>query len=117
MGKQIKDLGVLIIIVGLIMLILVMFALFSTNTRSGLYYIVTENFMFVTLGCLVCLLSGIIIRSIGKSKEKKSMQNNQQMFVQQPYAQQNMNYQQPQQPYTQQNVNYQQSQNPNYPNN
>ena len=86
--------------------ILVMFALFSTNTRSGLYYIVTENFMFVTLGCLVCLLSGIIIRSIGKSKEKKAMQNNQQMFVQQP-----------QQPYAQQNVNYQQSQNPNYPNN
>lgn len=69
------------------------------------------------VGSLIFILFGVIFRSIGKSKEKKAMQNNQQMFVQQPYMQQNMNYQQSQQPYAQQNVNYQQSQNPNYPNN
>lgn len=106
MGKQVKDLGVLIIIVGIIMAALVIFGLATSNTQSLFYYLANEYFPFLVIGALVCFLVGVIVRSIGKSKEMKYMQNNPQMY----YGQPGFAPQQPYNPqYTQQNPNNQQS--------
>lgn len=70
-GKEIKDVGVLIIIVGIVMLGIIFFAFNTSNTQSILYIIANRHFIFLIIGGLVCVLAGIIVRSIGKSKEIK----------------------------------------------
>ena len=70
-GKEIKDVGLLIIIVGVVMLALVLY-LFIADSDSALAYLVDKHFFFLVIGGLIALLSGIIVRSIGKSKETKS---------------------------------------------
>lgn len=75
MGKQIKDLGVLFIVVGVISLFLALFPLFFPNPRSMLYMLADKYFLFLLINGLVVLLAGIITRSIGRSKEDKDKNN------------------------------------------
>lgn len=67
-GKQIKDLGVLLIVVGAGSLLLALFPLFSSNTQSPLYILVDRYFVWLLIGGLIEVLVGIIIRSIVKGK-------------------------------------------------
>lgn len=90
MGKQVKDLGVLIIIVGIVMAGILIMGI-GSDADTPLYYLVDHGFVVLLLGSLLCLLFGTIIRSIGRSKEMKYMQNNPQMYGQPGYM--------PQQPY------------------
>ena len=77
-GKEIKDIGVLCIVLGIISLILVFYTLFSSANpnENGLLYLTNEHFVFLVIFGLVSLLVGIITRSIGKSKEAKFLENN-----------------------------------------
>lgn len=74
-GKEIKDVGMLFIIIGVIFLAMILFTFISSNTSSVLYQIVDKHFVFIIIGGLVSLLFGIIVRSIGRSKEKKFNDN------------------------------------------
>lgn len=74
MGKQIKDVGTLLIVIGAIFALAVLYVL-TFGDSSGLGYIIEKHFIFVTVGGLLCFLFGIIVRSIGKSKEAQA--NNQ----------------------------------------
>lgn len=69
-GKEIKDLGVLIIIIGAIMVALIFCALFGDGT-SMLANFVNDHIFFLAVGGGVLLVVGIITRSVGKSKEAK----------------------------------------------
>ena len=71
MGKQIKDLGVLLIVVGTCSLLLALFPLISSDTQSPLYVIADRYFVWLLIGGLVEVLVGIVVRSIGKSKRYK----------------------------------------------
>ena len=78
LGKEIKDVGVLIIVIGAIMIGLVFYVLFSSggNESSVMFTFLEERFPFLIIFGLVFLLVGIIVRSVGKSKEvKQSSQN------------------------------------------
>jgi hypothetical protein len=76
-GKEIKDLGTLILIVGAISISTIIFTLFSDSPSSYnenkpyIYQFVNDNFVFLFIGGLFSLLIGIIVRSVGKSKEAK----------------------------------------------
>lgn len=70
-GKEIKDVGLLIIIVGSVMLALVLY-LFIGDSDSALAYLIDKHFLFLVIGGLVALLAGIIMRNMGKSKETTS---------------------------------------------
>lgn len=69
-GKQIKDFGVLLIVVGVASLLLALFPLISSDTQSLLYMIADRYFVWLLIGGLVEMLVGIITRSIGKGKSK-----------------------------------------------
>lgn len=69
-GKEIKDVGMLIIIIGAIMVVLVLY-LFVGDSNSALAYFVDDHILFLAVGGGVLLIVGIITRSIGKSKETK----------------------------------------------
>ena len=69
-GKEIKDVGFLLIIIGIVFLGLIILA-FSSSTDTIIYQIVDKTFFILIIGGLFSLLFGIIIRSIGKSKEAK----------------------------------------------
>ncbi|MBP3796708.1 MAG: hypothetical protein J6I46_02890 [Ruminococcus sp.] len=85
MGKQIKDLGMLIIIVGAIMAAIIILGLVSGNENSFFYIIMYKHFLFLVVGSLLCFLSGIIVRSIGKTKEQKQTNQQQRLNNQQPH--------------------------------
>lgn len=72
-GKEIKDVGVLIIIVGIVMLILGIVSFFSTDRNSPLYILFAnpKSFLILIVGGFSAILIGIVVRSIGKSKEIK----------------------------------------------
>ncbi|MCR4646418.1 MAG: hypothetical protein K5695_13595 [Oscillospiraceae bacterium] len=70
MGKQIKELGVLLIVVGAGSLLLALFPLVSSDTQSPLYILADRYFVWLLVGGLVEMLVGIITRSIGKGKSK-----------------------------------------------
>lgn len=80
-GKEIKDVGTLILIVGAISISTIIFTLFSDSPSSYnenkpyIYQFVNDNFVFLLIGGLFSLLIGIIVRSIGKSKEAKFNEN------------------------------------------
>lgn len=70
MGKQIKDVGTLFIVIGAVLALAIIFILIAGDS-SPLGRFVNHNFFFITVGSLVSFLIGIIVRSIGKSKEAK----------------------------------------------
>lgn len=72
MGKQIKDLGTLIIVVGIIMTAMVILGIMNDGDSNSIFFIIFANhLLFMVVGSLLCFLLGIIIRSIGKHKEYK----------------------------------------------
>ncbi|MGN0585132.1 MAG: hypothetical protein ACI4JD_06735 [Ruminococcus sp.] len=75
-GKEIKNVGILLIVVGAIMLGMILFALASGGNQSIIYQIVDRHFIFLMFGGLILLLVGIITRSVGKSKELKFNSSN-----------------------------------------
>ncbi len=70
MGKQIKDVGSLFLVVGAILAMAVLF-IFVAGDSSPLGRFINDKFFFITVGGLLCFLIGIIVRSIGKTKEAK----------------------------------------------
>ena len=70
MGKQIKDVGSLFWVVGAILAMAVLF-IFVAGDSSPLGRFINDKFFFITVGGLLCFLIGIIVRSIGKTKEAK----------------------------------------------
>lgn len=71
MGKEVKDVGVLLIVIGCIMLAIIVFGLASSNTTSFIGEIIDEHSIFLVVGGLISALLGIVIRSIGRTKELK----------------------------------------------
>lgn len=72
MGKQIKDLGTLIIVIGIIMTVMVILGIMNDGDSNSVFFIIFANHLFImVVGSLFCYLLGIIIRSIGKHKEYK----------------------------------------------
>ena len=71
MGKEIKDVGTLFIAIGAFFALAVIYVL-TFGDSSGIGYIIEKHFLFVTVGGLLCFLIGIIVRSIGRTKEEKS---------------------------------------------
>lgn len=76
--KKIKKTGTLIFITGIIFILLIPLGIFSSDSTAQTYYqeslfyrFVNENFPLLLISGLIFLLIGIIIRSIGKSKEAK----------------------------------------------
>ncbi len=65
-GKQIKDLGVLLIVVGAGSVLLALFPLVSSDTQSMLYILADRYFVWLLIGGLVSIMAGIITRSIVK---------------------------------------------------
>ena len=70
MGKQIKDVGSLFFFVCAILAMAVLF-IFVAGDSSPLGRFINDKFFFITVGGLLCFLIGIIVRSIGKTKEAK----------------------------------------------
>lgn len=70
MSKQIKDVGSLFLVVGAILAMAVLF-IFVAGDSSPLGRFINDKFFFITVGGLLCFLIGIIVRSIGKTKEAK----------------------------------------------
>ncbi len=70
MGKQIKDLGVLLIVVGIGSLLLALFPMISSDTQSPLYIIADRYFVWLLIGGLIEVLVGIVTRSIGKRRDE-----------------------------------------------
>lgn len=73
-GKEIKDVGILLIVIGVVFLGMILFSMASSSTTSIIYQIVDKHFIFLIIGGLLSLLFGIIVRSVGKSKETKSVE-------------------------------------------
>ena len=72
-GKELKDVGTLIIVLGCVMLGLVLYTLFiaSGNESSFIIQKVEEHFFLLTVDGLVLALIGVIVRSVSKSKEER----------------------------------------------
>ena len=74
-GKQIKDLGVMLIAIGVVSLLLALFPLISSDTLSTLYTIADRYFVWLLIGGLVEVMVGIITRSISKRKVARDREN------------------------------------------
>ncbi|WP_295084656.1 hypothetical protein [Ruminococcus sp.] len=72
-GKQIKDVGTLLIVIGAVFALAVIYVL-TFGDSSPLGYIIEKHFIFVTVGGLLCFLFGIIVRSKGRTKEEQANQ-------------------------------------------
>ena len=70
MGKEIKDVGTLFIVIGAVFALAVIFLL-GGGYSSPLGKILEDHFFFLTVGGLFCFLIGIIVRSTGRTKEEK----------------------------------------------
>ena len=71
--KDMKQIGVALLIFGAILLLLTIYGLFSAgNAESILVQFVENRFPFLIISGLIAVLVGIILRSAGKSKENKS---------------------------------------------
>ncbi len=72
-AKDMKQIGLANLIFGAVLLALALYGLFSAgDTSSVLVQFVDNRFPFLIIFGLVFLLIGIILRSIGKSKENKT---------------------------------------------
>ena len=70
-GKDMKQIGVSMLIFGAVLLGIVFGGMFS-NSSSAIAQFVNNRFFFLVVFGLVFLLAGIVMRSIGKSKENKT---------------------------------------------
>lgn len=73
-GKEIKDLGVLIIIIGTVMVLGVLYLFIDGS--SELAKMLDDHILFLSVGGGIALIIGIIVRSIGRSKEQKFREDN-----------------------------------------
>ncbi len=71
-GKDMKQIGIAMLIFGIALLGITFAGMFSSDTQSTLYQFVNNRFFFTVVFGLVFLVLGIILRSVGKSKETKS---------------------------------------------
>lgn len=71
-GKDMKEVGIAMLICGIVLLVITFAGMFSSDTESTLYQFVNDRFFFTIVFGLLFLVIGIILRSIGKSKESKS---------------------------------------------
>jgi len=71
-GKGIQQVGITMLVFGIALLGIMLAGMFSSDSQSVLSQFVNDRFFFIVVFGLAFLLSGIIIRSIGKSKETKS---------------------------------------------
>ena len=71
MGKQIKDVGTLLIVIGAVFALAVVF-MFAGGDSSPIGRIINDHFLFITVGGLLCFLIGIIVRSIGRTNEENA---------------------------------------------
>ncbi len=71
-GKDMKQIGIAMLIFGIALLAITFAGMISSDTQSTLYQFVNNRFFFIVVFGLVFLVLGIILRSIGKSKETKS---------------------------------------------
>lgn len=71
-GSDMKQIGIAMFIFGVALLGITFAGMFSNDTQSTLYNFVNDRFFFTVVFGLAFLLLGIILRSIGKSKETKS---------------------------------------------
>lgn len=80
-GKEIKDVGTLILVVGALFIAIIFIGIFGDTPSSNyenqpfIHQFVNDNIFFLAVGGLFLLLTGIIVRSIGKSKEAKFNEN------------------------------------------
>lgn len=74
-GKDMKEVGIAMLICGIVLLVITFAGMFSSDTESTLYQFVNDRFFFTIVFGLLFLVIGIILRSIGKSKESKSQKN------------------------------------------
>lgn len=70
-----KEVGIAMLICGIVLLVITFAGMFSSDTESTLYQFVNDRFFFTIVFGLLFLVIGIILRSIGKSKESKSQKN------------------------------------------
>ncbi|MDE6501291.1 MAG: hypothetical protein K2L10_04340 [Ruminococcus sp.] len=75
-GSDMKQIGIAMLIFGGALLGITFAGMFSSDTQSTLYKFVNDRFFFTVVFGLAFLLIGIILRSIGKSKETKSEKKN-----------------------------------------
>ena len=68
-GKEIKDVGILVIIVSIIVLVLAIYTLFSGNAIASAMF--GNSFLGMIIFGLIGIVTGIILRSFGKSKMAK----------------------------------------------
>lgn len=68
-GKDMKEVEIAMLICGIVLLVITFAGMFSSDTESTLYQFVNDRFG------LLFLVIGIILKSIGKSKESKSQKN------------------------------------------
>lgn len=77
-GKNVKQSGIALLILGVIMLLATLGGMFSSGGDSFLYKLVDRSFVpLLIFGCLY-LLFGIIFRSVGKSIEIKNNNSDKQ---------------------------------------
>ena len=68
-GKEIKDVGVLVIIVSIVVLILAIYTLFGGNEIASAMF--GNSFFGMIISGLIGIVTGIVLRSFGKSKMAK----------------------------------------------
>ncbi|MCM1508109.1 MAG: hypothetical protein NC177_13400 [Ruminococcus flavefaciens] len=71
-GKDMKQIGVAMLIFGVALLGIMFAGMFSSDQQSVLSQFVNDRFFFMVVFGLVFLVLGIILRSVGKSKETVS---------------------------------------------
>lgn len=71
-GKDMKQIGVAMLIFGVALLGIMFAGMFSSDQQSVLSQFVNDRFFFMVVFGLVFLVLGIVFRSIGKSKESAS---------------------------------------------
>lgn len=71
-GKDMKQIGVAMLIFGIALLGIMFAGMFSSDQQSVLSQFVNDRFFFMVVFGLVFLVLGIILRSVGKSKETVS---------------------------------------------
>lgn len=74
-GKELKDVGMLVILVSAVVLVLAIYSFFGGNEVATLMF--GKSFLPMVILGLVGIVAGMVIRNIGKSKMEKAETNNQ----------------------------------------
>jgi amino acid transporter len=75
-GRDMKQVGIAMLISGIGLLAITFGGMFSSDPQSTLAQFVDDRLIFLIIFGLVFLLLGIIFRSVGKSKTKKLSKDN-----------------------------------------